>query len=88
MRIQHPTGKANFSSVQCGALTVYFSYETPIGLHHPETGAVVRVNDWSNTTGKHICYVEREYGLNRKARIAGETFCKLLSTLRENRLEG
>jgi hypothetical protein len=54
--------------------TVWFSYETPIGFHNAIGGAWTRVNDWGPTTGKHINYVEREFGLKKAARLAGDVF--------------
>lgn len=54
MRIEHPTDKVNFSIVEIRDYSIAFSYQTPIGFRAPGKGWVVRENDWSNTTGKHL----------------------------------
>lgn len=78
--ISHPTDRPNFSRVDIGDLTVWFSYRTPVGFHHPETGTVVRENDWSNTTGRHLTEIDGGSREARKARISGEDFCRRLES--------
>lgn len=79
--IVHPTERPNFASVELGALTIWFSYNTPIAFHTPATRTVVRENDWGPTTGKHLGMVERDYGLDRGQRIEGDAFEAHLSSL-------
>lgn len=61
--------KANFTKVKVGPLTLWFSYETVIAF---STGLdiVARVNDWNNTTGRHIGELEPD----KKARIESNLF--------------
>lgn len=59
-----------------GKGTVFFSYSTPVAFETNKTGLVVRVNDWSNTTGKHLNAID---GGDKKKRISGEHFETLLA---------
>lgn len=55
IEIDHPTGKANFSTVTIGSLSIAFSYSTPIGYTTDDGfNWTVRENDWGPTTGKHL----------------------------------
>lgn len=56
--IAHPTGRPNFTRVDLGALTLYFSYRTCVAFHTPDAGTVVRENKWGPTTGKHLNYLD------------------------------
>ena len=64
-----------------GSLSVWYSYQTPIAFDHPSTGNVIRENDWSTTTGKHLNAIDPD----KKKRISGSDFeakfSALLSTL-------
>ena len=62
---------AHSLAFQLGAVTVYFSYETPVAFEAPGHGLVVRENDWGNTTGKHLNWID---GGNHKNRITGGKF--------------
>ncbi len=65
--------------VDVGNLRLYFSYQTVIAFDHPSTGLVVRKNDWSTTTGKHLNWVDNG---NRAKRLCGEEFeAKLAAVL-------
>ena len=64
-------------AVYIGSLTLYFSYDTVIAFSSPKTDLVIRVNDWSVTTGKHLNAINT----NKKIRIDGEEFEKQLDTL-------
>lgn len=79
--ISHPTDRPNFSRVDVGPLTVWFSYRTPIAFHTYETGQVVRENDWSNTTGKHLNNIDDGTPDAKKARISGAAFEEQLQAL-------
>jgi hypothetical protein len=70
--IDHPTDKANFSRVWVGDLTLIFSYTTIIAFQYG-WGAdawVVRENDWSNTTGKHLNWVSED----KSSRLPSDEF--------------
>ncbi|MGE5433040.1 MAG: hypothetical protein ACM3QX_18325 [Syntrophomonadaceae bacterium] len=45
---------SNFTRLELNSLTLFYSYETIIGFHTPETGMVISENVWSQTTGKHL----------------------------------
>lgn len=66
---------------QVGLLSVWYSYKTPIAFYHPSTGKVIRQNDWSTTTGKHLNAINPD----KKGRVTGEEFerrfAELLTTL-------
>jgi len=74
MRLTHPTDKANFSCLEIGHLTIWFSYETPIALFEGGRGMSVRKNDWGPTTGKHINAIQSD----KTGRVAGFEFEKRL----------
>ena len=51
------TGKQNCTSVKIGAVELFFSYETLIGVSgtgYAMTGKARVENTWGPTTGKHI----------------------------------
>ncbi len=64
-----------------GGLSVYFSYKTPVAFERPSTGLVVRENDWGQTTGRHLNWID---GGNKKDRIPGNEFEKQLAELVKN----
>jgi hypothetical protein len=73
----------NCLRVCIGNLTLYFSYQTVVAFRSNELGLVIRENDWSTTTGKHLNWIDPE----KKIRISGEEFEKLLSkTLKKHKL--
>ena len=53
----------------------YFSYETLVAFASDQHGLVVRENVWSNTTGKHLNWINRD----KDSRVTSEVFNKLLS---------
>lgn len=63
-----------------GDLSVWFSYKTPVAFSHPTTGRVVRQNDWSTTSGKHLNAID---GGNKKGRVSGKEFEKRLQAVLE-----
>lgn len=69
--ISHPTDRPNYSVVYLGDKTLYFSYQTLIAFRAPGYGLVVRQNDWSATTGKHLNYID---GGDKSKRLTGELF--------------
>jgi hypothetical protein len=77
--IDHPTDKVNFSRVWVGDLTLVFSYTTIIAFQYG-WGAdawVVRENEWSNTTGKHLNWVNED----KSIRVDGEEFKRRLGNV-------
>jgi len=58
-------------------LSVYFSYKTPIAYTY-DSHTVVRENDWSTTTGKHLNAID---GGDKKSRISGKQFEKQLADI-------
>ena len=61
-----------------GNKRIYFSYKTPIAFYTPKTGLVVRQNDWSVTTGRHLNAID---GDDKAGRIPGEEFERRLSEI-------
>jgi hypothetical protein len=54
----------NCHSVEVGAVEIFFSYKTAIGLRNHSTGYAARIkNYWGPTTGKHF----EQCGLNKDA---------------------
>lgn len=51
----------NFTRVDVGDLTVWFSYESPIA-YRDRHGLVIRENSWGPTTGKHLNAVHPDKG--------------------------
>lgn len=52
--IDHPTGRPNYTVVTVGAVTIHYSYRTPVVFRAPSAGMVARNNVWGPTTGRHI----------------------------------
>ena len=61
--------------VDVGGLTIWFSYKTPVAFHGT-MGRVVRQNDWKQTTGKHLNWID---GGDKKNRVTGEKFEELFN---------
>jgi len=59
--------------VSIGPIDVWYSYETPIAFHVSGHERVVRQNDWSTTTGKHLNTICS----NKKSRVTSEEFERL-----------
>ncbi len=60
--------------VTIGPITIWFSYHTPIAFRAPGCPRIVRQNDWSTTTGKHLNAID---GGNKKSRVTSERFEEL-----------
>lgn len=58
-----------------GDLVIWFSYKTPVAFRQWSKERVVRENDWSVTTGKHLNWID---GGDYKNRVPGEKFERLL----------
>ena len=72
--VNHPTDRLNFTKVRTVRATLYFSYETLVAFHTPESGLIVRENHWGTTTGKHLNYID---GGNKKNRVSASKFTEL-----------
>lgn len=60
--------------VDLGPLTVWYSYRTPVAFHVSGHNRVVHTNDWSNTTGKHLNWID---GGDKKNRVESDKFQQL-----------
>jgi hypothetical protein len=81
--IDHPTNRENFTEVTVGDVTIWFSYQTAVGFMAPGWGRLVRRNDWNQTTGKHLNYIDNGA---KSSRVDGETFAMLLDEAISGRL--
>ena len=59
----------NNTLVTVGDLRVYFSYSTPVAFRL-DGNLVIRQNDWSTTTGKHLNAIDSD----KKIRIDSDKF--------------
>jgi hypothetical protein len=57
-------------------LVLYYSYETIVAFSTAKLGLLVRQNDWSTTTGKHLNWID---GGEKNKRISGQVFEGLLT---------
>ena len=58
-----------------GAFTYYFSYRTLVAFDSPESGLVVRENEWGPTTGKHLNWID---GGDKASRVSADEFYRRL----------
>jgi len=66
----------NETTLTLSGITIWFSYETPVAFTF-RGKRVVRVNDWSTTTGKHLNRIDGG-GSAQADRIPGDEFTSLL----------
>jgi len=59
--------------VDVGPLTIWYSYKTPIAFRVLGKERVIRQNDWSTITGKHLNLIDS----NKANRVGGERFEEL-----------
>lgn len=78
----------NAVRVQIGNLSVWFSYKTPVAFYHHRTGLVVRENDWSNTTGRHLNAIDSDKAVRYDSETFKAAFNGLLATVLDVRKEG
>jgi len=64
-------------AVQIEDLELYFSYETLIAFRSNKSGLVIRENNWSVTTGKHLNAVNPDHSI----RISDKYFNEELEAL-------
>ena len=67
--------KTDAIAIYSNKFTIYFSYNTPIAFTKGAGEVIIRKNDWSTTTGKHLNAIDKD----KTKRINGEEFEKLLS---------
>jgi len=53
------TIKPNFNMIQINDTIFYFSYKTIIAMSD-HNGLKVSKNEWSNTTGRHLNYIDTD----------------------------
>jgi len=73
--IELQTIKPNFTRVVLNDVEVWFSYATPIAFRTNDGTLVIRENDWRQTTGKHLNYIDADHS----KRVSGEEFLKQLN---------
>lgn len=76
--VDHPTDRPNFTEVRVGPIDLYFSYSTIVAFRAPGFGMVVSENRWSQTTGRHLNWID---GGNKSERLNGEEFQRQLDLL-------
>ncbi len=72
--------KPNFTRVEVGGVTLWFSYHTLVAFCAGGE-RVVHQNDWSNTTGKHLNEINPDKTLRCKHDEFEEKFEKLVGPL-------
>ena len=73
--ISHPTDRPNFTLVTTpDGDTLWFSYRTVIAFQRGFGPIIVRQNDWSNTTGKHLNYIDGGGVEAKRRRLPGDAF--------------
>lgn len=70
-------GTVNKNCVTLGDLTIWFSYETPVGYKCRSSSPVVRENEWGPTTGKLLKLLEPDHN----KRVSGAEFMKGLDAI-------
>ena len=63
--------KINSLMFEFGSLKIWFSYKTIVAIQDGSDERIVRENDWSNTTGRHLNAID--FG-DKKSRVSGEVF--------------
>lgn len=72
--------KPNFTKINIGTVTVWFSYDTPIAFR-ASGERVVRENIWSTTTGKHLNYIDGGDKEAKERRVSSDEFNRALDEL-------
>lgn len=67
------------TKVYVGPITLWFSYNTCVAFRTDRRGGVVRKNDWSATTGKHLNIIDGGSKDAKDKRVDGEAFEQALS---------
>lgn len=75
--IKKPSGMNNkLTIVELGEVSLYFSYETLVGITKYGVGTYARENVWGPTTGKHLNYFSKP-----EERIEKEEFDRIVADL-------
>lgn len=61
------SNNSNTIYLDIGPVRIWYSYRTPIAFQSPIRGFVMRKNDWSNTTGKHMNMIEPNHDIRLDA---------------------
>lgn len=78
--IRHPTDRPNFTIINIDGIGIAFSYQTVVGLSLPgEWGWKVCENIWSQTTGKHLNWLDDG---NKATRLSHERFEELVDSIK------
>lgn len=72
----------NFLCLRLTDFRVWFSYETPIAIQLGHQPALIRKNDWSRMTGKHINAVKSEVN-ESYLQVSGDEFIEYLNIIEE-----
>ena len=80
MNIEIEQIKPNFTKINIGTTTVWFSYDTPIAFRSSGE-RVVRENIWSTTTGKHLNYIDGGTKEAKARRLPSDEFDRALDAL-------
>ena len=71
----------NTLTIGIGDKRIYFSHKTPIAFYAPGYyGLVVRENDWSTTTGKHLNAIDGGGKEAKANRLRSSSFESALAT--------
>lgn len=73
---------SNFHCLRLTDFRVWFSYETPIAIQLANHPALIRKNEWSKMTGKHINAVKSEV-YESYLQISGDEFIEYLNIIEE-----
>ena len=82
MNIEIEQIKPNFTKINIGTTTVWFSYETPIAFKNGTWSTlVVRENVWGTTTGKHLNWIDGGTKEAKANRVSSDEFDRALDEL-------
>lgn len=72
--------RSNFTKINVGTVTVWFSYDIPIAFR-ASGERVVRENIWSTTTGKHLNAIDGGTKEAKARRVSSDEFDRALDEL-------
>ena len=73
--------KPNFTKINVGTTTVWFSYKTPIAFRRLGKPLVVCENIWGSTTGKHLNAIDGGDKEAKERRVSSDEFNRALDEL-------
>lgn len=65
-------------------ITFYYSYSTLVAYRSPVSDLVIRKNDWSTTTGKHLNWIDGGSAEAKKRRLSESEFETKLDRMLEH----